>query len=168
MNTGIAGKDLMKQHYQIKNLFTKSFFFELYLKDITDEDYTHVKKLFEELKLKNLSDYHDLYVQSDTLQLADIFENFRNKCIEIYQLDPAHFLSAPGFARQACLKETGVELELLTNIDMLLMGGREIRGRIYHAIHRCVKANNKYKKNYDKGIQCNSIECNSAESSHLM
>ena len=67
MNTGIAGKDLMKQHYQIKNLFTKSFFFELYLKDITDEDYTHVKKLFEELKLKNLSDYHDLYVQSDTL-----------------------------------------------------------------------------------------------------
>ena len=62
-----------------------------------------------------------MHVQSDTLLLADIFENFRNKCIEIYELDPAHFLSAPGLAWQACLKKTEVELELLTNIDMLLM-----------------------------------------------
>ena len=54
--------------------------------------------MFEEFKLKNLNDYHDLYVQSDTLLLADVFENFRNKCIEIYELDPAHFLSAPGLA----------------------------------------------------------------------
>ena len=99
----------------------KAFYSELYLEDITDEDYTHAQKVFEELKLKNLGDYHDLYVQSDTLLLADVFENFRNKCIEIYELDPAHFLSAPGLAWQACLKKTGVELELLTDIDMLLM-----------------------------------------------
>ena len=70
-----------------------------------------LKKIFEELKLKNLGDYHDLYVQSDTLLLADVFENFRNKCIEIYELDPAHFLSAPGLAWQACLKKTEVELQ---------------------------------------------------------
>ena len=60
-----------------------------------------------------------MHVQSDTLLLADIFENFRNKCIEIYELDPAHFLSAPGLAWQACLKKTEVELELLTNIDVI-------------------------------------------------
>ena len=58
--------------------------------------------MFEEFKLKNLGDYHDLYVQSDTLLLADVFENFRNKCIEIYELDSAHFLSAPRITLQAC------------------------------------------------------------------
>ena len=76
----------------------KAFYSELNLEDITDKDYAHAQKVFEEFKLKNLGDYHDLYVQSDTLLLADVFENFRNKCIEIYELDPAHFLSAPGLA----------------------------------------------------------------------
>ena len=82
--------------------------------------------------------------------LADVFENFRDKCIEIYELDPAHFLSAPGLAWQACLKKTKVELELLTDIDMLLMVEKGIRGGKCHPIHRYAKANNKYMKNYDK------------------
>ena len=69
----------------------KAFYSELNLEDITDKDYAHAQKVFEEFKLKNLGDYHDLYVQSDTLLLADVFENVRNKCIEIYELDPAHF-----------------------------------------------------------------------------
>ena len=72
----------------------KAFYSELYLEDITNEDYIHSQKIFEELQLKNLGDYHNLHVQRDTLLLADIFENFRNKCIEIHELDPAHFLSA--------------------------------------------------------------------------
>ena len=71
--------------------------------------------------MKNLSDYHNFYVQSDTLLLADIFENFRNRCIEVFGLDPSHFLSALRLAWQACLKMKEVELELLTSIDMLLM-----------------------------------------------
>ena len=70
----------------------------MYLEHITIEDYTHAQKTFEEQKLKNLGDYHDLYVQSDTLLLADVFENFKNKCNEIYVLDSAHFLSATGLA----------------------------------------------------------------------
>ena len=82
----------------------KAFYSKLYLEDITDEDYRHVQKVFEELGLKKPGDYHDLYFQSDNLLLADVFENFRNKSIEIYELDPAHFLSAPGFTWQACLK----------------------------------------------------------------
>ena len=137
------------KHNQIK----KAFYSELYLEDITDKDYAHAQKVFEEFNLKNLGDYHDLYVQSDTLLLADVFENFRNKCIEIYELDPAHFLSAPGLAWQACLKKTGIRLELLTNIDMLLMVEKGIRGGICHAIHRYTKANNEYVKNYDKNAE---------------
>ena len=84
--------------------------------------------------------------------LADVFENFRDKCIEIYGLDPAHFLSAPGLAWQACFKMTKVKLELLTDIDMLLMVEKGTRGGICQAIHRYAKANNKYMKNYDKDI----------------
>ena len=85
----------------------------MYLEYIADKDYTHAQIL------KNLGDSHDLYVQSGILLLADVFENFRNKCIKIYELDPAHFLSAPGLAWQACLKKTKVELELLTDIDVI-------------------------------------------------
>ena len=82
----------------------KAFYIKLHLEDITDEDYIHAQKVFEELKLKDLGKYHDLYVQSDTLLLADAFENFRNKCIEIYELDLDRFLSAPGLAWQTCLE----------------------------------------------------------------
>ena len=73
-----------------------------------------------------------------------MFENIRNKCIEICELDPAHFLPAPGLAWQACLKKTEVELKLLTNTDMLLVVEKDIRGGICHAIHRYAKVNNTY------------------------
>ena len=96
---------------------TKAFYSKLNLENIIDKDYTHAQKMFEELKVKNLGDYHDLYVQSDTLLLADVFENFRKNWIEIYELDSAHFLSASGLSWQACLKKTEVELEVLTNND---------------------------------------------------
>ena len=97
----------------------KAFYSKLSLQDITDEDYLHTQKVFEEFKLKNLGKYHDLYVQSDTLLLVDVFENFRNKCIEIYELNPAHCLSAPGLAWQSCLKKTG-KIRIINN-DMLMM-----------------------------------------------
>ena len=74
----------------------EAFYSSLNMEDIADVDHSHVKRVFKSLNDKNVGDYHDLYVQSDTLLLADAFENFRNKCIEIYELDPAHFLSAPG------------------------------------------------------------------------
>ena len=93
------------------------------MQNITDVDHRHTKR-------KNLGDYHDLHVQSETLLLADVFENFRNMCIKVYELDLAHFLSAPGLAWQAYLKKPGVELELLTDVDMLLMVEKGIRGGI--------------------------------------
>ena len=128
----------------------EAFYSSLNMENNTDIDSRHANKVFKKLKLKNLGDYHDLCVQSDALLLADVFENFRNMCIEIYEPDSAHFLSAAGLAWQACLKETGVELELLTDVDMLLMVEEEVRGEIYHAIHRYAKANNKYMKDCKK------------------
>ena len=91
-----------------------------------------------------------MYVQSDTLILADAFENFRNMCIKLYELDPAYFLSAPGLVCQSCLKKTGVKLQLLTDSDILLMVEKRIIGGICHAIHRYAKANNEYMKSYDE------------------
>ena len=73
--------------------------------------YRHEKTVFKYLINKNLGDYHDLYVQGNTLLLADVFENFRNMCIKVYELDTAHFLSAPGLAWQVCLKKTDEKLE---------------------------------------------------------
>ena len=136
----------------------KAFYSSLNMEDITDVDHRHAKKVFKNLNDKTLGDDHDFYVQSDTLLLVDAFEDFRNKCIEIYELDPAHFLSALGLAWQACSKKTEVKLELLTNVNMLLVVDKEIRGEICHAIHRYAKANNKYMKNYDKNKESSYIQ----------
>ena len=86
------------------------FYSELDKEGITDKEYAHAQKVWKVFKIKNVGEYHDLYVESDTLLLADVFENFRDKCLDKYQLDPIHFLSAPGLAWQACLKTTGIEL----------------------------------------------------------
>ena len=96
------------------------------MEDITDADYGHIKRVCKDFEIKNLGKYHDLFVQSDTLLLPDVFENFRNMCIEIYQLDPAKLRSATGLAWQVALNKTKVELDLLTDIDMLLMVEAEV------------------------------------------
>ena len=88
----------------------ETFYSNLNMENITDTDYMHANKVFKEFKLKNLGECYDLYVQSDTLLLADVFENFRNMCTKVYELDPAIFLTAPGLAWQACLKKIGVKL----------------------------------------------------------
>ena len=84
----------------------EAFYSSLNMEDITNVDYKHAEKVFKKFDNKNLGDYHDLYVQSDTPLLPDLFENFRNKSIELYELDPAHFLSAPRLTWQACYKKT--------------------------------------------------------------
>ena len=103
----------------------------------------------ERSEITNLGKYHDLYFRSDTVLLADVIENFRNACLEIYELDPSRFLAAPGISWQTVLKQTEVELELLTDTDMLLMVEKCIRGQICYTIRRYEKANKKYIKNYE-------------------
>ena len=136
----------------------EDFYSNLNMENIDDIDYRHGSNVFKIFKLGNLGDYHDLYVQSNTLLLADVFENFRDMCIKVYELDPAHFVSLPGLAWQACLKKTNIELELLTDYDMLLIAEEGIRGGICHSIHRYAKANNKYMKNYNNNEESSYIQ----------
>ena len=88
---------------------------------ISEKDHQHACKVWNEFGLKNMGDYHDLYLETDVLLLANVFESFRKVCLDNYGLDPAHFYTAPGLAWKACLKKTGVNLELLKDPDMLLM-----------------------------------------------
>ena len=133
----------------------EDFYNNLNMEDIDDIDYRHGNNVFKGFKLENLGDYHDLYVQSDTLLLA---ENFRGMCIKVYELDPSHFVSLLGLAWQACSKKTNIELELLTDYDMLLMVEEGISGGICHSIHRYAKANNKYMKNYNNNEDSSYIQ----------
>ena len=124
----------------------EDFYSHLNMEDYTDADYTHPKRVCKDFETKNLGEYHDLYVQSNTLLLIDVSENFRNMCLKIYELNPVKFLSAPGLAWQAALKKTKIKLYFLTDIDILLMVEKGIRGGICHSIYRYAKANNKYLK----------------------
>ena len=124
----------------------EAFYSNLNLEDISDEDYVRAKKVWDVFEISNLGEYHDLYVQSDTLLLADVYENFRNMCLEKYELDPTYFMSGPGLAWQSCLKKTGKKLELITDYNMILIIKRGIRGGICQATHRHAKANNRYMK----------------------
>ena len=108
----------------------KAFYSRLSGKGITKTDYKHALNVWNTFNMKTLLDYHDLYNETDVLLLADVFETFRDLCLKIYGLDPAHYFTAPGLAWDACLKITGVQLELLSDLDMLLMFERCIRGGI--------------------------------------
>ena len=99
----------------------EAFHSNLNMSDISEYDYKHAQRVWKEFKLKNLGEYHDLYLKTDVLLLSNVFESFRNECLEYHGLDPAHFYTTPGLAWQASLKKTGVRLELLTDPDMLLM-----------------------------------------------
>ena len=107
-----------------------NFYSKLSGEDISDEDYNHAKNVWEEYKCKTMGDYHGLYSKSDVLILADVFENFRKTDKEYYNLDPAHYFSCPGFAWDATLKMTGINLELITDIDMYKMVEKGLRGGI--------------------------------------
>ena len=123
------------------------FYSKLNLQDISADDHAHAVNVWNTFNISNLGKYHDLYVRLDTALPADVFENFRDKHIET---DPAYFLTTPGLSWKACLKKTGVKLELLTNENMFLKYEEGIRGGIYNKVHIYAEANNKYMKNYDK------------------
>ena len=108
------------------------------------------KRVCKDFEIENLGEYHDLYLKSDTLHLADVFESFRKMRLNNNYLDPVKFLSVPGSAWQAALKKTKVLLELLPDIETLLMVQKGTRGGIFHPIHQYAKANKKYIKDYDK------------------
>ena len=135
----------------------EKFYSSLSGQGITEEEYARAKQVWETFRCRNLGDYHDLYVTTDTVLLADVFENFRKVCQERYGLDPAHYYSAPGLSWDALLKKTGVELELLTDLDMHLMIERGMRGGISMVSKRYAKANNPRVEGYDPAQPTNYI-----------
>ena len=102
-----------------------AFFSRLNGCGISDEDYEHAVEVWKRFGIKNMEEYHDLYLKTDVLLMADVLEGFRKLCECHYELDPAHYYTTPGLAWDAMLKMTGVELELLTDVDMLLMVVKE-------------------------------------------
>ena len=145
--------------FEEKELPSKEFFHsELTLEDISDTDLEHANNVFKKFNLNNLGEYHDLYAKSDTLLLADIFENFRNACLSNYGLDPTHFVSLPGLAWQACLKKTDVKLELITDYDVFPIVEDGVTGGICHAVKRYAKANNHYMKDYNENEESSYIQ----------
>ena len=111
------------------------------MSSISEEDYQHAQRVWKEFGIHNLGDYYDLYLRTDVVLLANMFEAFRDTYLKHYKLDPAHFYTPPGLAWHTCLKCTGIRLEVLTNPDMLLMFERGIRDQ---AVCKYTSANNKY------------------------
>ena len=120
----------------------EAFYSKLTREDISDTDYQHAQRVWKEFDCKTMGDYHDLYLRTDVLLLADVFETFRATSMKHYQLDPAYYFSLPGMAWDALLKKTKVELELLTDIDMHLFFEKGLRGGVSMVSKRFAKANN--------------------------
>ena len=149
-NIWIAGKDLMRHSYHQKIRFIVFYSVLLNLEDISDDDYAHAIDVWNTFDISNLGEYHDLFVKLDTALIADIFDNFRDKHIETDKLDLAYFLTTLGLSWWACLKKTGVKLELLTDEDMFLMYEKGIRGGMCQVTCNYAEVNNKNMENYDK------------------
>ena len=113
----------------------EAFYSNINMSNISDDDYQHAKKVWSAFNIHSFGEYHDLYLHTDVILLANVFEAFRDTCLEHYGLDPAHFYTSPGLAWKACLNKTGVRLELLTDPDMSLVFERGIRGGITQVVH---------------------------------
>ena len=124
--------------------YKEAFYSNLYMSNVSNEDYQHAQHVWSTFSINNLGEYHNLYLCTNVILLGNVFEAFRDTCLEHYSLDSAHFYTSPGLAWKACLKKTGVKLELLTDPNMLLMSERGIRGSVTQVVHRYVKVNNVY------------------------
>ena len=149
---GVYPYDYMDSFKKFKEQLPSKEDFYSILNDehISDDDYQHAQNVWKKFNLKNMGEYHDLYLQSDILLLADVFENFRKACLEYYKLDPCHYFTSPSLAWDAMLKMTNIKLELMTDIDMFQFIEKGLRGGISYIANRYGEANNKYMKEYDE------------------
>ena len=150
---GIYPYDYMDsfEKFNKTELPTKEEFYSILNNEhISDEDYCHAQKVWNTFQLQTMGEYHNLYLKSDILLLADVFENFRKTCLQYYKLDPCHYFTSPGLSWDAMLKMTNIQLELMTDIDMFQFIEKGMRGGISYIANRYGKANNKYMKEYDE------------------
>ncbi|KAK3088565.1 hypothetical protein FSP39_020689 [Pinctada imbricata] len=127
----------------------QEFFNRLSEEHLSEDSYQHAKNVWQTFDMQDMGQYHDLYLKTDVLLLADVFENFRDLCLEFYHLDPAHYYTSPGLAWEAILKMTKVKLELLEDIDMVLMIEKGIRGGVSMISKKYARANNPKVPDYD-------------------
>ena len=116
---------------------------------ITDEQYQHPQEVWSTFRPQNMGQYHDLYLKSDVLLLADVFENFRKTCLENIELDPVHYFTTPGLSWDVVLKMTGIKLELINDIDQYQFIKKGMHGGTSYIAHRYGEANNKHMSTYD-------------------
>ena len=147
------------EKFQKNNILEKKdFYSKLNDEEISDEDYKHYLNVWNHFKIQNHGEYSNLYLKTDIILLADVFESFRNMCLNYYGLDPVHYYSAPGVSIDAFLKMTKVKIELMTDIDMFLMIERGIRGGISCISHRFAKSNNKYLNDFDNDFEDSKLD----------
>ena len=150
---GVYPYDFMDsfEKFNQMELPTKDQFYSM-LNDqhITDDEYDHAKKVWKTFKIKTMDEYHDLYLGSDVLLLADVFESSRKTCLQYYKLDPCHYFMSLGLSWDAILKLTNIKLELMTGIDMFQFIEKGMHGGVSYIANRHGKANNKYMKEYDE------------------
>ena len=127
----------------------EAFYSKLNMVGVSSENYEHARSVWKEFGIKNLGEYHDLYLKTNVILLANVFKAFREVCLKNYGLDPAHFYTVPGLAWKACLMKTKIRLELLLDPDMLLMFERGIRGGITQSGHRWAKANDPHMNSFN-------------------
>ena len=138
-----VSKNLIQWNYQ-------QFYSTLNDQHITDDEYDHATKVWKTFKIKTMGDYHDLYLKSDVLLLADVFESFRKICLQYYKSDPCHYFTSPSLSWDAMLRMTNIKLELMIHVDIFQFIKKGMRGGVSYIANRYGKANNKYMKDYDK------------------
>ena len=117
---------------------------------LVKKDYLHAIDVWNVFKMNTMGDYHDLYLKTDVLLLADVFEKFISSCLDYYGLDTCHYFSDPGLSWDAMLKMSGIKLELISDIDMHLFIEKGMRGGVSYIAKRHSRANNKYMKCYEQ------------------
>ena len=152
---GVYPYDFMDnfEKFDQTELPTKEQFYSI-LNDqhITNDEYNHAKKVWKVFNIKTMGEYHDLYLKSDVLLLADVFKSFRKTCLQYYKLDPCHYFTSLGLSWDAMLKMTNIKLELMTDVDMFQFIENSMRGGVSYTANRYGKANNKYMKEYNEKV----------------
>lgn len=141
--------DIFEKFNDPKLLTKKDFYSMLTNTGITDEQYQHAQKVWSTFRLQNMGQYHDLYLKSGVLLLADVFENFRKTGLENIELDPVHYFTTPGLSWDVVLKMTGIKLELINDIDQYQFIKKGMHGGTSYIAHRYGEANNKHMSNYE-------------------